>query len=299
MVASNDINWPLTRWIGAIIVALPLVAAAIYLVEYLYVFNVLHTFGVSPEQTGITEVKLITRAGVEALIAVGIFGGSVVIYTVGVVLVNELASWLRRRFRTPPALPVSVDRETYAAWRIQRDARVRREQRERWRLAYVALALPPVLTTLLVANTDWQATPRAIDVALVWLTFGLATYAIRRIDLQLRAAMLLVSIVSIACVALLVNHAGAAAGRQMANTGAIPNDQVFGLDIAVVEPKWLRPAARPTGYAGEALLELGSDSSAVYLYACHTQKTYSVPIIDVVLQYAVTDAPNVLLKCRR
>ena len=87
----------------------------------------------------------------------------------------------------------------------------------------------------------------------------------------------------------------------MAETGAIPSlSMAFGLDVQQVSPTWLNTSARPTGYAGEDLIFLGSDGSTLFLYDCARLTTRRVALAHVALDYSllsVGDANEKRLRC--
>src|SRR5215510_7227550 len=53
---------------------LPIVLVVIYLLEYTYAFQFLLQFGVTPEEVGISEIKLLSRAAILALLILGLYG---------------------------------------------------------------------------------------------------------------------------------------------------------------------------------------------------------------------------------
>jgi len=71
--------------IKAALTLFPVVAAVAYGLEYLYTFNFLSGFGVSPEEIGVSQLKLLTRAGVIAILVLALFSAAA-----GLVLVGAL-----------------------------------------------------------------------------------------------------------------------------------------------------------------------------------------------------------------
>ena len=82
---------------SALLQLAPIILVVIYILEYTYVFQFLSQFGVTPEEVGISEIKLLTRAATYTLATVSIVGLAVAIAG-GIIAVQasiEESNWIQ------------------------------------------------------------------------------------------------------------------------------------------------------------------------------------------------------------
>jgi hypothetical protein len=262
------------QWTKWALAAFPAVAGTIYALGYLYALQFLAQFGVSPEEVGVNEFKLVTRAAIYTVLFFAFF----LVVPLGVLL--------------PIIYLTGLGRPSVAGWR----ALANRPRVLRCLTVFLSVILTLLLSLLLQPMTAASLEGTAAITVLV------AVWPIVRI-LRRRPLVVPGACLSVWLVALLAFTAVSGAAQEAtraADTGKIPFPlYLIGVDIVPVTPTWLTAPARPRGYANEVLLELGSDGGTVFLYDCRAAMTYRVPLADVVLNYSVrTSIPATRLRCR-
>lgn len=259
MTAPLEDRETLRRWSATFLRAYPLAALLSYVLIYTYDFQYLAQFGVSPEEVGISELKLLSRAALYPLVLVAIYGWLAVVGSV--VLVT-------REYRSERAM------------QLPRGARLRA-----W-FGYLIL-LGAGVGALLV----WGVAG-APGLAFALFTVPAAIAALLLIRRQSRALLATAFFAVTVCGALgyAAYFGGTFAGNATAKHGNVPALLgVFGVDVRQVKPTWLDPKAAPVHYKGQDLLDLGSEGGTIFLYDCPSQITRRVVLASVALDYSLTD----------
>ena len=264
----------LRRWLKVAVATWPFLAAYAYTLEYTYVYQYLIQFGVSPEDVGITQAKLLTRAAFLALFFVAVVGAALAFAACLATLIYAIDAAMRRAFtgRNPDAPDGAND-----AGRL-----VGRSRRGAQALAIVGLGL----LDLYFASALWD---RPLDAGRVLIIVGVTAAPAVAIlaDLRGRVAVVAVSVGAMALILVPYAYSGAAReGNKTQVNGTVPGLlSGFGADIAPVKPIWLNRAAQPTNYRGENLLRLGLNGATAFLYDCRTRTTVQVLQAAVSLEY--------------
>jgi hypothetical protein len=237
----------------------PLVLAIVYGLAYTYAFQFLTQFGVTPEEVGISEIKILTRAALFTIVVVSVYGILFVLMSLLLVLPNV------------------------------RFTRVFKRSRGRDALSLVGLIIVSILLTYVL---DLHL---AISAAVVFLMVGVA---LAFLGLFLgwkrdwaRYTAWTGGIVLIAFLLARGAYAGGAhSGIETARNGsASPLASALGVDVLQVHPKWSDSKLAPPRYSlRQDFLELGSDDETTFLYDCWTATTYRIPLHDVVLSYSLS-----------
>jgi hypothetical protein len=284
----------------------PIVLVFIYVFEYTYAFQFLVQFGVTPEEVGISQIKLLTRAALLTFFVVSVFGSIVAI----VAFSFTLNSWASDSARTGLLYTMrrSIEKSNNAlARQFNRIARragpERKSMQNRSKLKTARANLPKQPYVLRIAGTVSFAVIMALIIALagglgltsrgliiflivdVILSSALATgwgrANIRQQVLAFGAA------VSIILLGLAAYFGGAHQGIDAATTGRAPSLAIaLGIDLVQVHPTWINQSVMPRQYKqGQDLIELGSDGATAFLYDCSQAATYRIPLDDIVLTY--------------
>lgn len=235
----------------------PLVLVIIYLFVYTYAFQFLAQFGVTPEDVGISEIKLLTRAALLTLVVVAVYG-------IFFVLISFLV-----------AIPdVS-------------SSRVFKRTRGRGALFLVGLTTVSILLTY--ALDLHLNIGQAIIYFIIGIALGLLLFFRWKQDWARYATWTGAFILITVLLAQGAYYGGAHSGNETAKTGRVsPLVSALGVDVLQVYPKWSDSKVIPPQYStGQSLLELGSGDETTFLYDCRTITTYRIPLNDVVLTYSL------------
>jgi hypothetical protein len=258
------------RDVQAIVITLlrvsPLVLVIIYLFVYTYALQFLAQFSVTPEDVGISEIKLLTRAASFTLVVISIYG-------ILFVLISLLA-----------AIP---------------DARFTRIfKRTRWRDALSLVGLTTIGILLTYVLDLHLNIGLAITYFIIGMALGLLLYYRWEQDWARYAAWTGEIILITVLLAQGAYFGGAHSGHETASTGRVsPLVSALGVDVVQVYPEWSNSKDIPSQYAkGQDLLELGSDDETTFLYDCRTITTYRIPLNNVVLTYSLTQTSSTALR---
>jgi hypothetical protein len=270
------------EWLRIALKAYPLIALSLFLFQYAWAYQFLVQFGISPEEAGLSQLKLLSRAALFGLVVAALYGALAAPFSLGLLALHYRSALSPRTDAPARMLP---------AWRVPQG-----ERRRRWYgWAVVAFALIAILAArILAGGFEWA------QVLFIVLSAG-ATFVLIRVRSYTAAAMGALCVAIVGALAWAAYIGGTRAGNHMAETGAIPSlSMAFGLDVQQVSPTWLNTSARPTGYAGEDLIFLGSDGSTLFLYDCARLTTRRVALAHVALDYSllsVGDANEKRLRC--
>jgi hypothetical protein len=261
----------LPRWVKLGIRVLPFLTALVYGLLYEYDAFFLDRFGVSPEQAGTTYLKLLTRAGLIALVS----------FSIPALISLAIAFW------TVSSLSLSTIERRLGA-------------------LLVAAYLVSLLTSLVAHFTLWV---NAVLVGLVIVTAMVLLLTHRR-DESIVMAFFVIALVGVLGAFILISgrDAGKTASLSGDFPSELP---YLGLDVDQVTPRWIDPNHRPVtlqqddenrlrptanGRVSPArdMLDLGENNGSVFLYDCKAQQTYRVPVADVVISYARSDHKQAL-----
>ena len=268
----------------------PIILVVIYILEYSYVFQFLAEFDVTPEEIGISEIELLSRAALLTLtvitviglisgIAVGlaVIGSSVVESDTARRILIKLKPTKVPRPRKQNSIMLSIQRASQQAQSV-RDVSI-------------------VSFGLIFLATVFGMKPLGIQLSIFTIVICLAA-AVILISILLsgwrnkRTRYLTLTCgvaIEILLLCIAVTTGGVNTGVVASTTGNIPAFvNLLGVNIFVVRPVWLDSQIAPPQYSqNQGFLEVGSDDETAFLYDCKTFTTYRVPLNDVVLQYQV------------
>jgi hypothetical protein len=269
----------------ALLKLMPLILALVYILTYSYASQFLAQFGLTPEEVGISEVELLTRAGFLGLVVVSIYGLILVVPWLAIVIIASLIGAIRPRSRRAPTQS--------SANAVRKDRLIRIASTAVFALA-VAIVL--LLTRAFGLQLNLES---VIFLGLLGLMLIVAFY-VRCMRRTSRSSILRsAAVIGLVVLGWASYFGGAASGIGMAERGHIPPvATAFGVDVLEVHPVWLDRNVIPAQYLqGQDFLELGSDSATVFLYDCRTGATYRVAINEVVLTYPLSfNKPNSLMQ---
>jgi hypothetical protein len=281
------------RAIGKTLLQLsPIIAAVIYVLEYNYAFQFLLQFGVTPEEVGISEIKLLTRAALFTLIIASLF---CLLFVGLIVLVGFLIAELRligeawRSRRIPKGINL-IEQS-----RIPHRRSIVESFREAYRRAQVvrissalSFAIMFGIVILLVKVLGLTInTPQTLDLIACGVGLGAVLFAVWRKKTVRYLFYAFATVLVIAMLGWATSIGGVHRGYNTARTGQVPPSiNALGIDILQVHPQWINEKVVPPQYTQDQdLLELGSDSATAFLYDCWTGTTYRIPLDDVMLTY--------------
>lgn len=266
---------------------LPIMLIVIYILEYTYVYSFLIQFGVTPEEVGISEIKLLTRAAQLTLAAISII--AIVFAVMGILFAVRSSikesSQIQKVFRRfnlikepePPnrGSPTESIIDAPQATRFVRNASV----------ASFAIVFALIIFSLQPASHIFAAT-FLVTIGIMLTATLFAVWSSRRTRYLVWACG---TVIGICLLALAAISGGSRTGINAANTGRVSAfSNLLGIDILQVHPEWLDNRIIPPKYTQDQdLLRLGSDGATVFLYDCRTATTYRIPLSDVVLAYAL------------
>jgi hypothetical protein len=274
----------------------PIILAIIYTLEYNEVYGFLYQFGVTPEEVGISEIKLLTRAALLTLAVVSILGIFFVIAGVIVAIGTSIEESRRiQRFLRRLKLVKSPNtRNAQKGSSMAESAKRASEQAESVRVGS-AVSFAVVLAVVILALKPLGLQPATaadvlLDISCVVLTvvlfLGWRNRRTRYLAWASGAALV------IALLGLATIYGGPNLGAEAATTGQVSSViDVLGADLLQVHPAWIDKRIVPSQYIqNQDLLELGSDVTTTFLYDCWTGITYRIPLSDVILMYPVNRA---------
>lgn len=284
----------------------PYILAALYIFEYLYVFQYLGQFGVTPEQVGISQIKLVTRAGIFTLFVLSIIGIAPIIVSM---TIAGLRSINESRYVRPILLRFNLIEQPKTTG-SSHPAEVTRLAAQRARNVRIGAAVTfgaAIGLTILLMKPLGDRIAASGIIFLIVLDVALSMFLF--LEWRRRSKRYLI----LACGALfgaillgLTAFFGATyRGFYAAEHGYVPGTiNALGIDILQVHPVWLDKRVIPPKYRGQDLLELGSDSGTVFLYDCWTGTTYRIPLTDLAMSYPLnynqtTPATIKSLHCRQ
>jgi hypothetical protein len=266
----------------------PIVLVVTYILEYSYVFQFLSQFNVTPEEVGISEIKLLTRAATLTVTVISLLGLSFAI-AAGIVAVQESITASRRIQGILRNLRRTKNFQAPKRGGAVQSIRDASQQAESIRdvsaasfafiFAAIALSMKPLgiqlstfaMVTLFAAASILTAT----------LFFRWRSKRIRYLTLACGMA------IGISLLGIAVITGGLNTAAVTTSTGSVPTFiDLLGVDISQVHPEWLNSKISPSRYTQDQdLLELGSDTETTFLYDCRTDTTYRIPLNNVVLTY--------------
>jgi hypothetical protein len=286
----------------------PIVLAFVYIIEYSYAFQFLGQFGVTPEEVGVSQIKLLTRAALLTLLFLSIYGSILVV----AIFLYTLNAWAQGSARTGLLYTIgrSIDTSnSIVAKQVRRVVKPGRSERrpiqnrDKRKTDAANLAkqsdvlrswgtLSFIVTIIIVisfANAiglglSVQGIVLLLIVGVIFASVLLAGWKranVRQLALALGATF------TVILLELAGFFGGTNQGDNAAVTGQIPVfASTLGIDIVQVHPTWLSKSVVPQRYKrGQDLIELGFDDLTVFLYDCSTRVTYRIPLDDVVLTY--------------
>jgi hypothetical protein len=253
---------------------LPVVLVIIYVLEYTYAFRFLLRFSVTPEEVGISEIELLSRAALLTLFALTLYG----LILTGAVIIFALVS----------ARGKQVDARN---WNIIED--VRRTSRRRKLIRVISTVLAVFTIALVIVTISYIGPASDMVDTIIYAVFGAVIVGILYYTWENKTTRYM-SFASGATLGIFLLSAavfggGYALGGNASTTGQIPEFvNATGVDILQVHPSWINKQIAPPGYEQDQdMLELGSSIETVYLYDCATRETYGIPLNDVVLTYTI------------
>lgn len=283
----------------------PIILAFVYVLEYTYVFQYLVQFGVTPEQVGISEIKLLTRAAIFTVLLISLLG--ILPVMAGITISASTSIQNSRRIR-PVLRKLNLIEQPKMMRRSDQAESARRAANRALAVrigSTLSFAAAIGLTMLLMAPlgnpvaASTLITSVIIDVVLsVILFLGWRRRSTRYLAW---ASGLLFGIVLLGLTAF---FGGTHKGSYTAEHGLVPDFiGALGVDILQVHPTWIDKQVMPQQYRGQDLLEIGSDEETVFLYDCWTAITYRIPLVDLTLNYPLyynetTSATLKHLDCR-
>ena len=264
--ASADLA--VRHWGRRALKAYPIVALALYVLQYTYAFQYLLQFGVAPEELGVSQLKFATRAALFGLVVLAVYGGMAFIASLVLVI---------REFRAEPP------------WRPPKGERGRHLH------SYVVLGV--TVSSAIVARLlggRFEAGQIVAIAVCACVAFLLTRKQSRRLSATVALCVTVFGALSWAAYA-----GGARAGNKTAETGVVsPMLAIFGVDVRQIAPTWLVSNAQPPGYHGQDLLDLGSEGGTIFLYDCDGQITRRVPLTQVALDYSLARVDDARLSKR-
>lgn len=272
VVPSEPLVPTFRRWAETGLRALPFVAVALFIFQYAYATTFLEQFGVSPDQVGVDQVHLATRAALFSVVILAVYGLAVAVVALVVTAVME---------RPSAAAGARADR-----------------RRKHLQVTFVVVSASCAALAAALLNPSTWFLVGFIVVFTAALIYWILTDSWRQRAGMLVWAFLLLSIVSVASY-----FGGVSAGNNTAKTGHIPGLLgIFGVDVLQVRPTWIEPSAKPVGFRDDQdVLVLGTAMGSVFLYDCNINATRRVAASQVALDYSLQDATQAVarLKCRQ
>jgi len=290
MASESPYNYKVdTRAVASTLLQLsPIILVVIYILEYAYVFQFLAQFNVTPEEVGISEIKLLTRAATLTLTVISLFGLAFAIMA-GVVAVqtsiaesSRIQRMLRNLIRTKRPQARKQDS-------IAKSIRKASQQAESVRDASIfsfAIILVVVILSLKPLGIQLSISARIILFAAGTILTA-ALFAGRRSKKTRYLTFACGMAIGVSLLGIAVITGGINTGTVATSTGSVPTFiDLLGVDISQVHPEWLNSKITPFQYTQDQdLLELGSDVETTFLYDCRTDTTYRIPLDNVVLTY--------------
>jgi hypothetical protein len=285
---SNDYRVDI-RTIATILLRLSsVILVVIYVLEYTYAFRFLLWFRVTPEEVGISQIELLSRAALLTLFLFALSGVVLILVALGLGLVNFVARAIREKKRKARNRSV-----------IEMLRRASRQQQ----VARIASTLFSALTIAgLIVLTGYIGSPLDIISALIYVGLGILVTSVLFVGWRRNSTRYITFASGTLLAAFLLGSAafsgGYVRGEATVKTGRIPTFiNAAGVDIVQVYPEWMNKDVIPPNYTqGQDMLELGSNTETVYLYNCRTQTTYSIPVHDVILAYSIYDQSTASLR---
>jgi hypothetical protein len=277
---------------AATLAALPVSLSAVYLVNYMFSVGFLAPFGVTPDQVGFNRTTALLRAAAGLLLAIFYFS-----VTIFFILALLLLAWLIVSLAASRAadgfdylFENGSDHEKRSLRRKRWTASPFRMLRQsmRFRTASVTSALTFMICVSCFLLDDARPPGWAYLVAVVGcvlLGAGLYRYWERRsLRYSWYAIVCFVAYVALSICAL---NGGLRAGSQPGDSGSTHSFYKFFFDVDLIQvtPLNLPKSDQPAGYQGEDMLEIGSSTSAYFLYDCRDQHTYQISPSTVTLDY--------------
>ena len=288
--ASYDYEIDVRTLVTTLLQLSPIILVVTYILEYSYVFQFLAEFDVTPEEIGISEIELLSRAALLTLTvitAIGLISGIAVGLAVIESSVVESSTARRILIKVRPTKVARSRKQSSIMLSIQRASQQAQSIRD----------VSAASFGLIFLTTIFGMKPLGIQLSIFAKVVCLAAAAIltfilfsRWRDKRTRYLTLTCGVaieVSLLCIAVIAG--GVNTGVVASTTGNIPTFvNLLGVNIFVVRPVWLDAKIAPPRYSqNQDFLEVGSDDETAYIYDCKTFTTYRVPLNDIVLQYQV------------
>ncbi len=283
----------------------PIILAVVYVLEYMYVFQYLGQFGVTPEQAGISEIKLLTRAAIFTVLFISLLGMLPVF--VGITVTTLTSIRYSKRIR-PILRKLNLIEQPKMIRRSDQEKRAKRATGRAQAIRIGSTVSFAAAIALVIALMKPLGYPITASNLIIRAVIGVVISVIlfsgwRRRDTRYLAwaSGVLFGIVLLGLTAF---FGGTHKGYYTAEHGLVPDFiSALGVDILQVHPTWIDKRVIPPQYRGQDLLELGSDDETVFLYDCWTGMTYRIPLVDLVLNYPLnynktTSATLKHLDCR-
>jgi hypothetical protein len=291
MTSESPYNYKLDiRAVASTLLQLsPIVLIIIYILEYTYIFQFLSQFNVTPEEVGISEIKLLTRAATLTLTVISIFG---LLFAIAASLVAAIQTSVEESGKIQGILrsfkltkkPSERNRGS-----IAQSIRVASQQADSVRNGSVvsyALAFVLIIQSLKPLGIQLNILVK-IALFAVGIILSATLFTAWRNKKTRYLTFACGITIAVCLLGIAVIDGGINTGTKTIKTGYVPLFiNLLGVDIAQVHPEWLNSQVAPPQYSQDQdLLELGSDVETTFLYDCGTDTTYRIPLDNVVLTY--------------
>ena len=279
------------RSIGTALLQLsPIILIVIYVFEYSEIYRFLYIFGVTPEEIGISEIKLLTRAALYTLAVASVFGTLFVV--VGFfITANGILNWLEER---PEA------RNTRNRSSMIESAKEASKQAKLVQIGSTVSFAVTIAVIILILKPLGVQVDNGVRIFLVIFDIVLSAMLLLRWRNKSTRYFTYAcgTLLGIVLLGFATIYGGQNLGADTARTGRVPSLVIgLGVDPLQVHPEWIDKRVIPPGYAQDQdLLELGSDASTTFLYDCWTGRTVRIPLGDVVLTYPVNQTNSATLR---
>jgi hypothetical protein len=268
----------------------PIILVVTYIFEYSYVFEFLSVFDISPEEAGISEVKLLTRAAFLTVTVIWI-GGILFAIVTGIIAIQVSVM----EMSPVQMIPIGLRRARKSKRRkqdsivanIRMASRKTDSNRETGALIFGLVFLIIILCMKPLGVQLSSFTKLSLFAGCIAISVTL--YKCRKNKVIRYLIFACGAAIQISLLGIAVTTGGFNTAVTAASSGDVPNFiNLLGVDISQVHPQWLDTKVMPPQYTQDQdLLELGSDSETMFLYDCKTTTTYMIPIDDVILTFQV------------
>jgi hypothetical protein len=265
----------------------PIILVVIYILEYSYTFQFFAQFGVTPEEVGISQIKLLTRAALVTLVYFSIFG--ILLVLIGLLFAIRMSVQEPSRMRRILRKLNLIEEPKVRNRSITESVRNASKRAQAVRIAGTLSFAVTIAAIILLMNPlgFHLNTSAALLLAAIAVTLTAALFAGWRRNNTRYLVWASGTMFGIVLLGLATFFGGTHNGFYAATTGHIPLfASALGVDILQVHPEWINEEVVPPQYTQDQdLLELGSDTETAFLYDCWTGTTYRIPLDDVVLTY--------------